>query len=133
MNDSTDVTRGPHSLDLFDLKRMLKALGDEARLHMLALLAEVGEMNVTDLSLLLEARWRFVSQPLVSWHISVLRRGGFVRTRRIGRLVYCSLDRPRYDACLRMLAELTQPAPAETTGGTTATQSANPAPAPTAR
>ncbi len=126
MNDATDVSRGPHSLDLFDLKRMLKALGDEARLHMLSLLAEVGETNVTDLSLLLEARWRFVSQPLVSWHISVLRRSGFVRTRRIGRLVYCSLDRGRYDECLRMLGELTQP-------GTTGAQVANPAPASSAR
>ena len=128
MNDPRDVTRGPHSLDLLDLKRMLKALGDEARLHMLALLAEVAEINVTDLSLLLEARWRFVSQPLVSWHISVLRRTGFVRTRRIGRLVYCSLDRTRYDACLHMLGELTQPAPPAT-----GAQTASVAPATTAR
>jgi ArsR family transcriptional regulator len=133
MNDATDVTRGPQSLDLLDLKRMLKALGDEARLHMLALLAEVGEINVTDLSLLLEARWRFVSQPLVSWHISVLRRGGFVRTRRIGRLVYCSLDRARYDECLRMLGELTLPATPPATGTGSGTQIASPAQASTAR
>jgi ArsR family transcriptional regulator, arsenate/arsenite/antimonite-responsive transcriptional repressor len=129
MNDAPDVSHGPQSLDLLDLKRMLKALGDEARLHMLSLLAEVGETNVTDLSLLLEARWRFVSQPLVSWHISVLRRLGFVRTRRIGRLVYCSLDRGRYDGCLRMLGELTRPAQTPEAGASIA----NSAPASTAR
>jgi ArsR family transcriptional regulator len=123
MNDSTGVTRSPHLLDLLDLKKMLKALGDEARLHIVALLAEVREITVTDLSGLLEARWRFVSQPLVSWHISVLRRNGFVRTRRIGRLVYCSLDHARYDTCLRMLAELT-PSPARAAGAPAADASA---------
>lgn len=89
-----------------DLKRMLKALGDVVRLMMISVLDASAEITVTDLAELLAARGRFVSQPLVSWHINQLRRAGFVRTRRIGRQVYCSLDKGRYGHCLRMLREL---------------------------
>src|SRR5262245_18403290 len=94
--------------ELRDLKGMLKALGDLARLEIMAMLARSGERTVTDLGQVLAANGHLISQPLVSWHISVLRRWGFVRTRRVGRLVYCSLDRARYDACLRLLADLVQ-------------------------
>ncbi|HEX8036352.1 MAG TPA: metalloregulator ArsR/SmtB family transcription factor [Ktedonobacterales bacterium] len=89
-----------------DLKRMLKALGDVVRLMMISVLDTSGEITVTDLAELLAARGRFVSQPLVSWHISQLRRAGFVRTRRVGRQVYCSLDTGRYRHCLHMLGGL---------------------------
>jgi len=93
---------------LRDLKGMLKALGDLARLEIMAMLSRSGERTVTDLGQTLAANGHLISQPLVSWHISVLRRWGFVRTRRVGRLVYCSLDRARYDSCLRLLADLVQ-------------------------
>jgi DNA-binding transcriptional ArsR family regulator len=33
-----------------------------------------------------------MSQPRVSWHLTMLRRGGAVRQRREGRQVWCSLD-----------------------------------------
>lgn len=89
-----------------ELKEMLKALGDVARLHMIEILAGVDEMIVTDLTQALIAGGRLTSQPLVSWHLSILRRAGLVRTRRRGRLVYCSLDVSRYQLCLRKLAEL---------------------------
>ena len=89
--------------DYLELKRMLKALGDVVRLTMISVLDASAEITVTDLVELLAARGRFVSQPLVSWHISQLRRAGFVRTRRMGRQVYCSLDKGRYSYCLRML------------------------------
>lgn len=92
--------------DFLELKRMLKALGDVVRLMMISVLDASDEITVTDLVELLAARGRFVSQPLVSWHISQLRRAGFVRTRRMGRQVYCSLDKGRYSHCLRMLGEM---------------------------
>ena len=94
--------------DLLDLQKMLKALGDVARLEIVAALASTEEMTVTDLGHMLTANGHLLSQPLVSWHISVLRRWGLICTRRVGRLVYCSLDRTRYDYCLRRLAELVQ-------------------------
>lgn len=103
MDDRDEIADGE---DYLDLKRMLKALGDVVRLTMISVLNGSAEITVTDLVELLAARGRFVSQPLVSWHISQLRRAGFVRTRRMGRQVYCSLDKGRYGHCLHMLREL---------------------------
>lgn len=92
--------------DYLELKRTLRALGDVVRLHIVRVLGGCAEINVTDLAQVLASEGRPVSQPLVSWHLAMLRRAGLVRTRRVGRLVYCSLDRDRYAACLRGLSAL---------------------------
>jgi DNA-binding transcriptional ArsR family regulator len=57
------------------------------RLRILERLAQNGEVNVNDL-----AAYLHMSQPRISWHLRMLRLGGVIRTRREGRLVYCSLD-----------------------------------------
>ena len=98
--------------DYLELKRTLRALGDVVRLHIVRVLGGCAEITVTDLALVLAADGRPVSQPLVSWHLAMLRRAGLVRTRRMGRLVYCSLDRDRYAACLRGLGDLVAAPPA---------------------
>jgi DNA-binding transcriptional ArsR family regulator len=68
-------------------------------------------MSVTELARRLVNTGHPITQPLVSWHLAILRRHGLVRTRRHGRLVYCSLDAARYQHCLRKLAEVVaQPA-----------------------
>jgi DNA-binding transcriptional ArsR family regulator len=85
--------------DYTDLKRMLRALGDAVRLNILRALARDDEVKVTDL-----AERLTISQPLVSWHLTILRRMEFVRTRRQGREVYCSLDDARYRQCVALLA-----------------------------
>jgi ArsR family transcriptional regulator len=85
--------------DYTDLKRMLRALGDSVRLNIVHALASADEVKVTDLAAQLA-----VSQPLVSWHLTILRRMELVRTRRQGREVYCSLDATRYQQCVAMLA-----------------------------
>lgn len=64
----------------------LKALANPTRLRILERLAE-GEMSVNDLAAELR-----MSQPRVSWHLSLLRRGGAIRQRREGRQMFCSLD-----------------------------------------
>ncbi len=87
-----------------ELKQMLAALSDRVRLNIMRQLALRGEITVTDLVAALE-----VSQPLVSWHLSILRRHGFVRTRRRGRVVHCSVDTARFAACLRALGEVVAP------------------------
>jgi ArsR family transcriptional regulator len=84
--------------DYTELKRMLRALGDAVRLNILRALAAVDEVKVTDL-----AERLAISQPLVSWHLTILRRMEFVRTRRQGREVYCSLDAARYQQCVTAL------------------------------
>jgi len=64
-----------------------RALASPTRLHMLERLSEGGELSVKELAVSLR-----MSQPRVSWHLALLRRGGAVRTRREGRQVRCSLD-----------------------------------------
>ncbi len=107
MQDGDELAR--RELEYKELKRMLKALGDVVRLNMVHLLAAHKEMNVTDLTLALQPlaqEGHLITQPLVSWHLSKLRREGLVRTRRTGRLVYCSLDTARYSRCQRLLNEV---------------------------
>jgi ArsR family transcriptional regulator len=96
-----EAVKGAGWQDYTELKGMLRALGDTARLNLVRVLASSGEVNVTDL-----AQALLISQPLVSWHLSALRRHGLVRTRRQGRQVYCSLDLERYRVCLRLLGEV---------------------------
>lgn len=88
--------------DYVELEKLTRALADKVRLNIVRILANSQqEVNVTDLTQQL-----LISQPLVSWHLAILRRNGLVRTRRQGRQVYCSLDVERYDRCLRMLADV---------------------------
>lgn len=93
-----------HMNDWRELKLMTKALGDIARLAIVYHLARQAEITVTALTDMLG-----LSQPLVSWHLRKLRRAGLIRTRRLGRQVYCSLDIPRYQQCLQYLAYLIDP------------------------
>ncbi len=91
-------------LELTELKMMLRALADEARLNIVRHLAGLGEVNVTDICQALN-----ISQPLVSWHLTRLRRAGLVRRRRHGRKIYCSLDKARFQRCQDWLASLVKP------------------------
>lgn len=90
--------------DYLDLRRALRALGDEVRLSLVRTLASGDEVKVTDLAATL-----LISQPLVSWHLGALRRSGLVRTRRQGREVYISLDLARYRSIVRQLGSLIEP------------------------
>ena len=72
--------------DLRRLRTLYRALGDETRLRVIGLLAELGPMPVNRLS----ARVG-LSQPLISWHLRILRVAGLIETRRQGREVICGL------------------------------------------
>lgn len=84
--------------DYVELEKLTRALADKVRLNIVRILANSQEVNVTDLTQQL-----LISQPLVSWHLAILRRNGLVRTRRKGRLVYCSLDTARCQQALQWL------------------------------
>lgn len=88
-----------------ELKLMVKALGDVARLTIVYHLARHEEVTVTELTDLLS-----ISQPLVSWHLRKLRRAGLIETRRVGRQVYCTLNTDRFRLCLERLEGLIDPA-----------------------
>ena len=72
--------------DLRQLRTFYRALGDETRLRIIGLLAEVGPMPVRELS----ARVG-LSQPLISWHLRILRLASLIETRRQGRETICHL------------------------------------------
>jgi DNA-binding transcriptional ArsR family regulator len=72
--------------DLRRLRTFYRALGDETRLRIIGLLAEVGPLPVNALSLRVG-----LSQPLISWHLRILRLAGLIDTRRQGREVICQL------------------------------------------
>jgi ArsR family transcriptional regulator len=91
--------------DWRELKLMMKALSDVARLTMVYHLAREQEITVTALTEILN-----LSQPLVSWHLRKLKRAGLVETRRVGRQVYCSLNRERFHQGLERVQSLVDPA-----------------------
>jgi DNA-binding transcriptional ArsR family regulator len=72
--------------DLRRLRTLYRALGDETRLRIIGLLAELGPMPVNALSTNVG-----LSQPLISWHLRILRLAGLIETRRQGRAVICRL------------------------------------------
>ena len=76
----------PADRDLRRLRTLYRALGDETRLRMIAILAETGPVNVLEL-----ARRSTLSQPLISWHLRILRLAGLIDTERRGREVICRL------------------------------------------
>ena len=79
--------------DYADLAAMFRALGDTSRAKILhALLG--GELCVSDLAALVG-----ISESAVSQHLRLLRALRIVRNRKVGRLVYYSLE----DACIRAL------------------------------
>lgn len=63
------------------------ALANPTRLRIVERLAAAGELTVKELSEALR-----MSQPRISWHLGLLRRGGVVHQRREGRAVLCSVD-----------------------------------------
>ena len=82
----TFPTEAPADRDLRRLRTLYRALGDETRLRIIGLLAEHGPLPVNELS----ARVG-LSQPLISWHLRILRLAGVITTQRHGRETLCQL------------------------------------------
>jgi len=76
----------PAEQDIRRLRVLYRALGDETRLRIIGLLAELGPMPVNVLSSHVG-----LSQPLISWHLRILRLAGVIDTQRQGRTAICRL------------------------------------------
>src|ERR1700694_4064119 len=70
-----------------DFKSHFIGLANPTRLSIVSLLIS-GERSASEI-----ARKLKLSQPLLSWHLRVMRRAGLIGTRRSGREMWCSLDR----------------------------------------
>ena len=84
-----------HSLDA--LEQMFKALADDTRLRILALLA-AGEVCVCHIHGALD-----LPQPTVSRHLAYLRKTGLVAARREGLWMHYRLEMPEAPAAARVL------------------------------
>lgn len=101
---STMLVASPPSLREF--RAHFQGLASLTRLRILQFLAGASELSVQELANSLE-----VSQPRLSWHLRMLRRGHLVRTRRVGRVVLCSIHREGILAYQRELSGLIAPRP----------------------
>ena len=72
--------------NLRHLRVVYRALGDSTRLRIISLLAERGPLTVSDLSIGVA-----LSQPLISWHLRILRLAALIETSRNGRQTICRL------------------------------------------
>ncbi|HJV36262.1 metalloregulator ArsR/SmtB family transcription factor [Geomonas sp.] len=66
--------------------QQFKALADETRLRLLALLLSAGELCVCDLTAALQ-----LPQSTVSRHLAYLKGAGWVNDRRVGVWIYYSI------------------------------------------
>ena len=88
------------ALDVRSISRLFKALGDETRVRIIALLSH-GELCVCHLEEALG-----LSQPNVSRQLSVLRAAGIVEPRRDGNWIYYRLAPQSDNLCKHQLGEL---------------------------
>jgi ArsR family transcriptional regulator len=87
-------------LDLRNATRMFKALGDETRLRIVALLSH-GELCVCHVEEALR-----LSQPNASRALGILLNAGLVERRRSGNWVYFKLATQADELCQRQLKDL---------------------------
>jgi DNA-binding transcriptional ArsR family regulator len=95
------ASSGYPSSELREVRGYFKALSGITRLQIVKQLADTKELSVSELAVALR-----LSQPLVSWHLSGLRKAGLVKVRREGRQVFCSLDRERLRQYQQSFAQL---------------------------
>jgi ArsR family transcriptional regulator len=95
------VLSSASDLDLRPLSRLFRALGDETRLRIVALLAH-GELCVCHVEQALD-----LSQPNASRQLGVLRAAGVVDSRRDGTWVYYRIAAQEHEAVQQVLALLT--------------------------
>lgn len=72
--------------ELKNLRDYFRALSDVIRLEIIRQLARTEEISVSQLADILH-----LSQPLVSWHLSRLKKAGLIQVRRQGRESHYSL------------------------------------------
>lgn len=90
------------ALDVRPLSQLFRALGDETRLRIVALLVH-GELCVCHLEKALE-----LTQPNASRQLGILKAAGIVESRREGTWVYYRLSDQEHATVERVLGALTK-------------------------
>lgn len=80
--------------------KLLKAVADPSRRHILMILRHKGELSVNDIATAVS-----LSQPLASQHLRILKEAEAIQSRKDGQQVYYSLiSIPLCDALTDLLA-----------------------------
>jgi DNA-binding transcriptional ArsR family regulator len=94
MSDSNPIQNNPAALpDALAIKKsaiILRAVNHKLRQQFVKLLLEKQSLTVTEIFTNL-----FLEQAVASQHLAVLRRAGFVKTKREGKLVRYSINLQR--------------------------------------
>ena len=88
-----------------DLKSHFIGLANPTRLAIVSLLTR-GDLTASEV-----ARRLKLSQPLLSWHLRVMRKAGLIRTARLGRELQVSLDRKAIKEYQRQFNEFISESP----------------------
>jgi ArsR family transcriptional regulator len=96
------VLSSANELDLRPLSRVFRALGDETRLRIVALLAH-GELCVCHVEQALD-----LTQPNASRQLGILKTAGVVESRRDGTWVYYRIAEQEHAAVQQVLGLLTE-------------------------
>jgi ArsR family transcriptional regulator, arsenate/arsenite/antimonite-responsive transcriptional repressor len=96
------VLSSASELDLRPLSRVFRALGDETRLRIVALLAH-GELCVCHVEQALD-----LTQPNASRQLGILKSAGVVDSRRQGTWVYYRIAEQEHEAVQRVLSVLAE-------------------------
>jgi ArsR family transcriptional regulator len=91
-----------NALDVRPLTRLFRALGDETRLRIVALLSH-GELCVCHLEAALD-----LNQSTASRHLGILKAAGIVDSRRNGTWVYYSIIEQEHATVAKALDVLTR-------------------------
>jgi DNA-binding transcriptional ArsR family regulator len=80
---------------------ILRALNHKLRQNIISFIHEKGEANVSEIYIQLH-----LEQTVVSQHLSILRKAGFVTTRREGKQVFYSVNHEKLELVHNNVASL---------------------------
>jgi DNA-binding transcriptional ArsR family regulator len=97
----TEATLLPDALAIKKSAIIIRAVNHKLRQQILKLLLEKERMTVTEIFTQL-----FLEQSVASQHLAVLRRAGFVKTRREGKLIWYSINPDRLEQVQKVIEVL---------------------------
>lgn len=80
---------------------VLRSVNHELRQHIIKMLDESPHLTVTEIYKQLD-----IEQSVASQHLAILRRSGVVITKREGKFIYYSLNKPRLKEIADMVSNL---------------------------
>jgi DNA-binding transcriptional ArsR family regulator len=94
----TEAIQLPDALAIKKSAIILRAVNHKLRQQILKLLMEKERMTVTEIFTRL-----FLDQSVASQHLAVLRRAGFVKTKREGKLIWYSMNPDRLEQVQKVI------------------------------